>query len=289
MLTLDEILKDSIIIAAHPDDEVLWFSSILDKVDHIKICFLKSESYPIWSKGRIKTIDEYPLSNISCLYIDEAEVFNDKNWGNTEVTKFGIAIKPNGFSKMQGIRYIRNYFKYIRNYHKLKIRLRETLNQYRNVITHNPWGEYGNEEHVQVYRVVKELKKEYNFNLWFNNYSSNKSLKLMSYYLNLPTPEFVSLNTDKTLGKIIKDLYIKNRCWTWYDEWQWADNETIIKENFSNSKNDKFGKMTPINFINVRVDNEVLRHKSKKKNIADFIKKKFLNLIHRFREFHGLV
>ena len=203
MLTLDEMLKDSIIIAAHPDDEVLWFSSILDKVDHIKICYLKNESYPLWIKGRIKAIAEYPLSNISHLDIDEAEVFNDKNWGITELTKFGIAIKPNGFSKLQGIRYIRNYYKYIRNYHKLKNRLKKILDQYKNVITHNPWGEYGNEEHVQVYRVVKELKKEYNFNLWFNNYSSNKSLKLMSYYLNFLTPEFISLNTNKSLGKVI--------------------------------------------------------------------------------------
>jgi hypothetical protein len=284
MLTLDEILKDSIIIAAHPDDEVLWYSSILDKVDHIKICFLKSESYPIWSKGRIKAIAEYPLSNISGLDIDEAEVFNDKNWTSTELTKFGIAIKPNGFSKLLGMRYIRNYFKYIRNYHKLKNRLKKTLNQYRNVITHNPWGEYGHEEHVQVYRVVKELKKEYNFNLWFNNYSSNKSYKLMSYYLNLLTPEFISLNTNKNIAKIIMDLYIKNQCWTWYDEWQWADNETIIKENFSNSKNDKFGKTIPINFINVRIDNEALYHKRNKRNVK-FIIKKFLNLIHRF---HGL-
>ena len=288
MNTIDEILKDSIIIAAHPDDEVLWFSSILEKVNHIKICFLKSESYPIWSKGRIKAIAEYPLNNISYLDIDEAEVFNDKNWRITELTKFGMAIKPNGFSKLQGMSYIRNYFKYIRNYHKLKNKLKKNLNQYRNVITHNPWGEYGNEEHVQVYRVVKELKKEYNFNLWFNNYSSNKSLNLMSYYLNLLTPEFVSLNTNRTLGKKIMDLYTRNQCWTWYDEWRWVDCEAMIKENFLNSKNDKFGEMIPINFMNVKVDNEVLYHKRKKKNV-EFIKKKCINLLHRFRSLHGLL
>ena len=186
------------------------------------------------------------------------------------------------------MRYIRNNYKYTRNYYKLKKNLKKTLSQYRNVFTHNPWGEYGNEEHVQVYRVVKELKKEYNFNLWFNNYSSNKSSKLMSYYLNLLTPEFVSLNTNKTLGKKIMDLYSRNQCWTWYDEWQWADYETIIKENFFNSKNKKFGEMIPINFINVRVDNEVLYPKMKK-NKVEFIKMKFLNLIHRFRRLHGLL
>jgi len=111
---------------------------------------LKSESFPTCSKGRIKAIAEYPLSDISCLNIDEAEVFNGKNWGITESTKFGMAIKPNGFSKLQGMSYIRNY-------HKLKNKLKKILNQYRNVIIHNPWREYGNEEHVQVYRVVKEL------------------------------------------------------------------------------------------------------------------------------------
>ena len=30
----------SILVVAHPDDEILWFSSILASVDHVILCYL---------------------------------------------------------------------------------------------------------------------------------------------------------------------------------------------------------------------------------------------------------
>jgi len=169
MNTLDEILKDSIIIAAHPDDEILWFSSILNKVGRIIICFLECEPNAQLTIGRKRTLSEYPMKNISCLEIAESMVFDDINFRNPLITKYGIEISNDNIAKKR----------YINNYYNLRKMLRNKLKDYQNVFTHNPWGEYGHEEHIQVYRVVKELQKEMKFNLWFSNYCSNKSIDLM--------------------------------------------------------------------------------------------------------------
>ena len=82
---------------------------------------------------------------------------------------------------------------YRNNYDELKQRLEEKLRGYRNVFTHNPWGEYGHEEHVQVYRVVKDLQAQMRFNLWYSNYVSNKSFKLMLSHVERFCFEYVTI------------------------------------------------------------------------------------------------
>ena len=52
----------------------------------------------------------------------------------------------------------------------LKDLLRARLGDCRNVITHNPWGEYGHEDHVQVFRAVTALQAELGFAVWVSGY-----------------------------------------------------------------------------------------------------------------------
>ena len=59
------MLDKSIIVSAHPDDEILWFSSIAEKVDKIVFCFSDCDSHPDWSTGREKSLSEYPIKNIT--------------------------------------------------------------------------------------------------------------------------------------------------------------------------------------------------------------------------------
>jgi len=240
MMSSEINFENSIIVSAHPDDEILWFSSIVKRVDKILLCYLDCKSNLSWSEGRRKSLSEYPMKNISCLGIAESEVFHAVNWYNPAATKFGMKIS----SRKIAINYRINYY-------KLKKRLKKRLTGYRNVFTHNPWGEYGNEEHVQVYRVIRELQKTLKFNLWFSNYCSNKSTSLMIKYISIFNPKYVTLKTDKTLSEKIKALYQKNGCWTWYEDWQCLDEETFIR--YSENENTKkiYGKTFPLNIINV--------------------------------------
>ena len=47
-----------------------------------------------------------------------------------------------------------------------------------NVFTHNPWGEYGHEDHVQIFRALDHLRRRIGFTLWMSNYCTERSLPL---------------------------------------------------------------------------------------------------------------
>lgn len=244
-----EMLEKSIVVSAHPDDEVLWFSSIIDRVDAVLLCYLSCKSRPLWNIGRKKTLSEYPIKNIACLGIDESEVFNHANWHNPVITTFGINISTKSISAGN----------YRENYYKLKKGLKNKLIGYRNVFTHNPWGEYGNEEHIQIYRVVKDLQEEMKFNLWFSNYCSNKSFNLMLKYIHGFDSGYVTLKTNKKLGNYIKELYKKNGCWTWYDDWEYFNEESFMKDKSFAETIKMYSHIFPLNMIKVKLPSESKR------------------------------
>lgn len=237
-----EILEKSILIVAHPDDEILWFSSILDRVGEVIFCYLDVKSNPQWTIGRKQSLSEYPLRNISYLAIAESEIIYGVDFENPETTSYGIKITRQGVSDK----------KYVENYYKLKEDLSKKLIGCQNVFTHNPWGEYGNEEHIQVYRTVKELQKELGFNLWFSNYCSNRSFPLMIRYVSEFDSEYVTLKTNKKISNDIINLYKKNGCWTWYDDWKLFDEESFIKDETCQESIKKYGRVFPLNLIKIK-------------------------------------
>ena len=60
-------LKDSVIVVAHPDDEVLWFSSLLKVVSHVIVCYWDELSDPSFGEQRKKSLLNIPLENVSYL------------------------------------------------------------------------------------------------------------------------------------------------------------------------------------------------------------------------------
>ncbi|MDA8090758.1 MAG: hypothetical protein M0Z61_11165 [Nitrospiraceae bacterium] len=228
------------LVVAHPDDEILWFSSVMDSVDEIIVCFLANPSNSEISSGRTNTLKVHPAGRkISSLGLDESQTFCNADWRSPEPDQFGLKINHPAHA-----------LKYAENYGRLAGALKEKLAGYKNVITHNPWGEYGHEEHVQVYRAVNEIKKQKDmgFSLWFSNYCSNRSFKLAMKYITGLQSGFFTLRTGKDTAGRIKDLYTGNRCWTWYDDWEWFDNESFIMDNDGNKENLKYGRM-PLNMI----------------------------------------
>lgn len=238
--------EKSIIVVAHPDDEILWFSSVLDRVDCVVFCYVDSESEPQLTTKRRKILSKYPVKNICWSHLTGSEVFSRINWHNPEITEYGLGILKRDTSEKR----------YRKNFRKLKQYLHGELRGYLRVFTHNPWGEYGNEEHVQVYRVVKDLQKEMKFDLWFSNYCSNKSFTLMLRYVPNFDSEYVTWDTNPELGNIIKELYKKNGCWTWYDDWEWFEKESFIRDKVGVENAEKYGRAFPLNLIKVRLSGE---------------------------------
>jgi LmbE family N-acetylglucosaminyl deacetylase len=245
-----EIFKKSVLVVAHPDDEVLWFSSILNKVDEIIICFLDCKSKSWLSLGRENSLSKHPMNNIFCLGIEESEACS-ANWGSPKLTKFGIAMtrKSNLLKRSYNQ-------KYEKNYHKLKQELERKLAGYHNVFTHNVWGEYGHAEHIQIYTVIKELQPTMKFEMWYSNYCSNVSLNLMLKYISGSDSEYITFETNKELARTIEAVYKNNGCWTWYDGWKWFNEESFKKDRMMMYSGEGAGHLFPLNMIKLKVANK---------------------------------
>jgi hypothetical protein len=193
-----------------------------------------------------RSLSEYPLKNVICFGVGQSSALFGVDWEKLTKTEYGIEIsKRNPTEKL-----------YRKNYLKLKEHLINNLAGYHNVFTHNPWGEYGHPEHIQVYKVVKDLQTELKFNLWFSNYCSNLSYGLMlDFFDRCIEPEYVSFKTNNDLINEIKQLYMKNYVWTWYDDWEWFKEETFIKDvsiNTDNGKSKKVPQIVPLNFMSMK-------------------------------------
>ena len=239
-MALLENLKDSIIVVGHPDDEILWFSSILKRVGHIVLCYSDEMADPQFGARRRKMVEDFPLKNTSTIGLSAVGVWRPQSFVSPSFNKYGIKLVGNDrlFTAHQK--------KYKENYYDMRDRLPSILSGYRNVITHNPWGEYGHEEHVQVYRVVCELQKELGYDIWYSGYCSTRTMNLVdpSTYIT----DAIILPTDVATAKNIMEMYVDYGCWTWYTDWQWPMQETFFKQG-PDSDGFKAGKLVNLNLI----------------------------------------
>ena len=236
---MNNILQEAIIVAAHPDDEILWFSSVIEEVKKIVICYIKQASRPDWTSGRLQALADYPLANIHPLNLNLSEVFDCGDWQYPRTTAYGMDISRKGCPQHN----------YASNYHRLKSELKELLRPHKHVFTHNPWGEYGHEEHVQVFRAVESLQSQMGFTLWVSSYVSNRSISLLLSSLGMIDDHFFCKPTNKKIAAQIRDWYIRCGCWTWYPAAQWCDEDVFLKIKSSNQQKRSIGKMFPMNFI----------------------------------------
>lgn len=263
-MNIREITDNSVLVVAHPDDEILWFSSVVKNVDHIFICFLEIEGDPARSEGRRQALRDFPLKQISVLGIKEASVFDLADWKRPKPAAAGLELRrADGRRREEAV--------YGRNYEELRERLRQDLTGYRNVITHNPWGEYGNEEHVQVYRAVKDVQSQLGFDVWVSNYCSNRSFRLMESYICGFRSDYVTVPVDKEFAAEVRDLYRKNGCWTWYDDFQWFNEESFILDKDMEYSATGRGHMFPLNVIRMELADKTQTQPGRRLRLLRFL------------------
>ena len=219
-----DLLERAAIVMAHPDDEVLWASSILARVERILLCYEEIPFQPAISEGRRQALARFPLPNVASLRLAEAPSFGSAAWPDPVETAYGLEVRR-GPGSMRGF----SEERYRAPFAELKARLRARLAGCRNVITHNPWGEYGHEDHVQVFRAVAALQAEMGFAVWVSCYCSGRSLGLMQRNLGGLGPATPMLATDPELGARLKALYRETACWTWFDDYAWPEQEVFYR------------------------------------------------------------
>lgn len=209
-------MRDAVLVVAHPDDEILWFSSILGECQRIIVCFGTSAgSDQSWDSGRAALIASYPMANASFLKLRESGAFEAADWKRPQESVSGLRLRRRAGPL------------YERNATDLRDILETELHGAKIVVTHNPWGEYGHEEHVQVFRVLEQLQDRMGFDLLVDSYVSNRSARLMSQHRLRGDP--LVRATDRTLAEKLKIRYLEHNCWTWMDDYHWPGYEAFYR------------------------------------------------------------
>jgi LmbE family N-acetylglucosaminyl deacetylase len=255
----------TLLVVAHLDDEVLWFSSIAGKVASIVVCFLGNSAWPEWGPGRLKSLDAYPLENIRCLGVDESDAFDSADWLSPTITPYGIDPALTPLAKAS----------YEEAFSKIKSELTEALDGYTNVITHNPWGEYGHEEHILVHRVIETLQPDFGYRIWFDNYFSNRSIYLMQQLFIHLSSTYSVFDTNAALGIQAKELLMRNHCWTWYDDWQWYPKEAMISNQTEKNTKPRWSPYPPLNPLYIDLP---FRKPEYKRPLVDRVRSRLIHL-----------
>lgn len=220
----DDQIADAVLVVAHPDDEILWFSSILNQVASVLVCFSGVPSSTQVSEGRRRALAQLSLRNLQSLDLVEAEVFNSADWPDPDPVGYGVRVRyrENSSADFSARRYAQNF-------DELREQLRKKLAGRRLVFTHNPWGEYGHEEHVQVFRAVESLKNELGFRLLVSGYASPRSSGLFGRYAAQLRGGFITRQTRPDSADVFKKIYQAHGCWTWYDDYAWPEQESFLE------------------------------------------------------------
>ncbi len=215
------MLERAVLVVAHPDDEVLWFGSILRQFGRVVIAFQDYAAVPGLGARRAEALAELPYRELRCLGICEAGSLRLADWSDPRPDAFGIALDAAPVDEAAVTRYRANYA-------SLHSALRRELATAAIVFTHNPWGEYGHEDHVQVFRAVDDLRRELGFALWCTNYGSRRSAVLAARYAATETTRIIPRRIDLDYTRSIADLYRRHDCWTWREDWTGFSEESLV-------------------------------------------------------------
>jgi LmbE family N-acetylglucosaminyl deacetylase len=214
-------LLNACIVAAHPDDEVLWFSSVVTRVEKVFICFMGNPNRPGLGRGRRAALEQPPLDDFVHLGLDEADVYDLARWPDPDITPTGV--------ELDKARDDATKRRYRENFVRLTEELARRLSGYDTVFTHNPWGEYGHEEHVQVYRAVRHVQNQLGFQLWCSSYTGSRSSGLMARCLSGAQVEAITLETEADFARSVAARYKEQSVWTWPDGYIWPRQESFLR------------------------------------------------------------
>lgn len=238
-------LANSMIVGAHPDDELLWFTAIAGRVDQVVIVFRDFWAQPGLGERRARAIARLPLPNVTCLDIAEAGTYGCADWSDPILTDYGMELgreetrrevarqvkrsvgKVVPFAPLASPERIDRHYR--ANFRRIREALRSRLSPDMNVFTHNPWGEYGHEDHIQVFRALEALREEIGFRLWMSNYCTERTLPLATRYFQKSPGPYVRLPADRVLAERVAKVYREEGCWTWADDWAWFEEECYLE------------------------------------------------------------
>lgn len=213
-----DLPRRSLLIVAHPDDEILWFSSVLESMATVVICFLEYRPEPRLGQGRRRALAAHPLPQIRCLGRVEAESLDRADWRSPVVEAAGLRLDDADAR-----------LRYRGNARWLRRRLPAFLEEHDAVFTHNPWGEYGHEDHVQLHTVLRDACTDAGLDLWVPAWCGPKARHLARRYRLRAGARRLVRPTNPLLAARIRRVYQRHDCWTWEDPWRWPERDLFYR------------------------------------------------------------
>jgi LmbE family N-acetylglucosaminyl deacetylase len=208
------------VVVAHPDDETLWLSSALAAAERLVFCFGDPFAKPRKAAARRHAVAALPFAGIIDLGLPESGARFAADWQHPRPTPAGIAVTDAAARA-----------RYEANFPQLVAALRPVLAGCRTVATHNPWGEYGHTEHIQVYRAVATLQGELGYTMWFPNYVGTASWALARQSGRQPCwSASRAVAPDLVLVREAMRVYRRCGAWTWTRWHRWPAQETLYAQ-----------------------------------------------------------
>jgi LmbE family N-acetylglucosaminyl deacetylase len=210
---------DLVVVVAHPDDEVLWLGGFLFEARCILVALPGHAVNPTLAESRACALAQYPLAGLEQLPLQCAGVYRRSDYRRRRLAVHGVTLAPDCPPD--------RVHHYQTNYRAIMAGLEPHLRSGPTVFTHNPWGEYGHEEHVQVCHAVLELAHRHGCSVWaWDGFSRREQLGMgvrlrADYFCERELARLPSVERDVDLERFgeLRNLYAQHGVWTWFEHY----------------------------------------------------------------------
>jgi LmbE family N-acetylglucosaminyl deacetylase len=218
----------ALVVVAHPDDETLWLQPWLAPDAEIVVAFPDHPRDPSVTAGREAVRGEFPLGRMEFLPLHSLDVLGRSDWRRRRPTREGVELRRDCPDELRR--------RYAENHAALCELLATRIGKGSVVYTHNPWGEYGHEEHIQVCRAVLDVASAARASVWAWDGLSpaelvRSSMRLRADYYGgelhrLPRER---RTTDRAVFAELRELYQRHGAWTWLADYQPPDQVDYVE------------------------------------------------------------
>ena len=103
-------------------------------------------------------------------------------------------------------------------------------------------------------KVATRLASENGANIWYSNYVSGKSSRLMRQFLGGFDNNYYTMTVDGPRAKQIADTYVRNGAWTFDDDFVWFPSECFVQGPLKSHAATVEGTLFPVNYVRVPFD-----------------------------------
>lgn len=200
---------------AHPDDELLWFGSVVSRVKTLVVCFEGVADASI-AAGRRRVSEAFPRS-ARWLRLDEPRTWRRTPWDDPTYFEYGLRSIDADTDRRVAIAF-----------DALIGHLTPLLCDADVIFTHNPWGEYGHADHALVHAAVRSAATARGVRLFCPLVASATSALAMRRQP-VAWSDPIRAQVDARFCERARSLYIEHGAWTWYTEWAWRSEDVFAE------------------------------------------------------------